>query len=250
MALHKFIKRYTSISATIDLLRRRELALLDPQNWDDRNDRYYMSLYKEHVQASGLYGACFTQSTETYHHWRVFTGTSDGACIEFHRAELQKHIKDTPGLQARAVDYLLLEDADKLTEDEFGDLPFVKRIGFAPEEEFRVIATSNKSQEVAFALPIELKVINKIVINPWLPEPLYLSVKAVLHDIDGCSHIDISRSHLIDSLRWKNAGNKVAGKPKIGKVLRLPRKAAKKTTPAPKTLRFQPKKKSSLKRKE
>ena len=45
--LKKFVRRYTSISAVIDILAREELPLLDPQTWDDRNDRYFMSLYKE-----------------------------------------------------------------------------------------------------------------------------------------------------------------------------------------------------------
>jgi len=42
-----FIRRYTSVAALIDILRRREIVLLDPQNWDDRNDRYFMKLYKD-----------------------------------------------------------------------------------------------------------------------------------------------------------------------------------------------------------
>src|SRR5215472_3573223 len=97
--LHKFIKRYMSISATLDILRRKELALLDPQNWDDRNDRYFMNLYKESAKAEGLYGACFTQVAETYHHWRVFGGAADGACIEFRRAAFEAHIKGNRNLR-------------------------------------------------------------------------------------------------------------------------------------------------------
>jgi hypothetical protein len=217
--LHKFIKRYTSISATIDMLRRKELALLDPQNWDDRNDRYFMSLYKDHVKASGLYAACFTQSMDTYHHWRVFTGPSDGLCVEFKREPFERHFKSNPNLRARPVRYLNLGDADRLGTEARDHLPFYKRKGFEPEEEYRVVVVSDKPQQAALGVPIEMSFINKIVINPWLPDTLCESLRATLRSIDQCSRIRIDRSHLIDSLRWKNAGNKVVGRPEMGRLV-------------------------------
>jgi len=229
--LHKFIKRYTSISATIDMLRRKELALLDPQNWDDRNDRYFMSLYKDHVKASGLYAACFTQSADTYHHWRVFTGESGGLCVEFKREPFERHIGTNPNLRFRAVRYLNLGDADKLGSEARDNLPFYKRMGFEPEQEYRVVAVSEKPQQAALGVPIELGFINKIVINPWLPDALCESLKATLRSIDQCGRIRIDRSHLIDSLRWKNAGNKVVGRPEMGRqVLDLDGKRRAKAT--------------------
>jgi hypothetical protein len=61
------------LSAVIDTLRRRKLALLDPQNWDDRNDRRFMQLYKEAKGLSSLYAMCAARCHDTYYHWRVFT---------------------------------------------------------------------------------------------------------------------------------------------------------------------------------
>lgn len=48
----RVIRRYTSIPGVIDTLRRRQLPLLDPQYWDDRNDSYFMRLYKEYRGAN------------------------------------------------------------------------------------------------------------------------------------------------------------------------------------------------------
>jgi hypothetical protein len=227
------LKRYTSISAVIDMLCRKELALLDPQTWDDRNDRYFMALYKEHAKASGLYAACFTQVVETYHHWRVFSGAADGACVEFKRSAFEKHIEGNPDLHAGEVRYLSLEQAERLKAGRPEELPFMKRIGFEPEVEYRVIAKSGEQQLPALTLPIDLKLIRRVYINPWLPDSIFRSVKSVLSDIDGCSHIKISRSGLIDSQRWKNAGNQVVGKPKVGRlVLKVGKKPS---APKPKT---------------
>lgn len=220
--LKKYIKRYTSISSAIDTLCRKELALLDPQSWDDRNDRYFMGLYKEFAKASGLYAACFTQSTETYHHWRVFGGGDNGACIEFKLPEFKAHIKGNEDIRAGKVEYLLLTEAEQLSDSRPKQLPFMKRAGFEPEDEYRVIAVSGDPQSPSLGLPIDLKLINRITINPWLPDSIYKSVKSILKNIEDCDHIEITRSSLIDSQRWKNAGNQVVGKPKMGQpVLKI-----------------------------
>lgn len=227
-----YIKRYTSISAVIDLLTRRELALLDPQTWDDRNDRYFMGLFKEHANAASLYAACFTQDQETYHHWRVFTGTSDGACIEMDRAKLEKHVAGNPNIRAEAVDYKTLKQIDRATAADRDNLPFLKRVGFGPELEFRILATSADPQGPVLGLPIKLDFIRRIYFNPWIPEAVYKSVKPLLERIGGCSHIRVTRSQLIDSLHWKNAGNRIMGRPAMGKITlpgpAISKKAAKK----------------------
>jgi hypothetical protein len=87
--LNNVIRRYTSISAVIDMLLQRELTILDPQSWDDRNDRYFMALYKDRKTVSALYGLCAAQCSESYHHWRVFTNSADGACVEIRRPPLE-----------------------------------------------------------------------------------------------------------------------------------------------------------------
>jgi hypothetical protein len=225
------LKRYTSISAVIDMLCRKELALLDPQSWDDRNDRYFMALHKEYAKAKGLYAACFTQVAETYHHWRVFGGAADGACVEFRRAAFEKHIAGNPDIRAGEVKYFYIRDAESVPKAKPDRLPFMKRKGFEPEAEYRLIATSKDEQAPALALPIDLRLIRQVFINPWLPESIYKSLKSVVSGIEGCGHIKISRSGLIDSQRWKNAGNRIVGKPKVGRPI-LPVK--KKPLPKPK----------------
>lgn len=222
-----YIKRYTSISAAIDMLTRSELALLDPQTWDDRNDRYFMGLFKEHAKANSLYAACFTQDQETYHHWRVFTGTSDGACIEMDQRKLEKHVAGNSDIRSGAVQYKTLKQIDRATAADRDNLPFLKRAGFGPELEYRIVAVSNELQGTVLGLPIERDFIRRIYFNPWIPDAVFKSVKPLLESIAGCSHIRITRSQLIDSVHWKNAGNRIMGIPAMGKVT-LPKTAARK----------------------
>jgi hypothetical protein len=210
--LKKFIRRYTSISAVIDILRRRELPLLDPQTWDDRNDRYFMNLYKSQKNIPGLYGLCAAQCSETYHHWRVFTGTADGACIEFKRQPLEESLKGQPNIRFEEVHYLLLEQVEALGTTDLEQLPFIKRVGFTAEKEYRIIAQSDEPQRTAFSIDMPLTWINKIYLNPWLPDTTSESVKATLRSFPGCSKLPVQKSRLIDSGRWKKAGDKVVGR--------------------------------------
>ncbi|MBR0679334.1 DUF2971 domain-containing protein [Roseomonas eburnea] len=222
--LDKHIRRYTSISAVIDILRRRELPLLDPQNWDDRNDRYFMARYKEKKALGGLYALCAARCGETYHHWRVFTGTADGACIEIKRAPLEKALSKIPGVSFAEMRYLLLNHIDALTTADLDSLPFVKRIGFAAEEEYRIVYETDDPQGAAYSLEFPLAWISRIYLNPWLPDPLYESVKETLRALPDCAKLSIVKSRLIDSARWKNAGDRVIGKgtPQKKRALKVP----------------------------
>jgi hypothetical protein len=226
--LENTLKRYTSISAVIDMLCRKELALLDPQNWDDRNDRHFMNLYKKHTKAKGLYAACFTQVAETYHHWHIFGGGKEGACVEFRRSDFEKHIKGNPNLTADEVSYCYIDHAEEMTNVGANRLPFMKRMGFEPEAEYRLVAISRFKQEPALALPIDLKLVRQVYINPWLPETIYESLRSVMRKIEGGSHIKISRSRLINSPRWKDAGNRIVGTPEMGhQIIPVPKPSSK-----------------------
>ena len=219
--LDQYIRRYTSISAVIDILRRRELPLLDPQTWDDRNDRYFMARYKEKKSLGGLYALCAARCSETYHHWRVFTGTADGACIEIRRAPLETVLATIPGVSFGDIDYLRLDEVDDLKPADLHKLPFVKRLGFTAEEEYRIVYETAEPQGAAYSLEFPLAWIGRIYLNPWLPDPLYNSVKATLQGLPGCAKLSITKSRLIDSARWKTAGDRVVGKARPKKSLKL-----------------------------
>jgi hypothetical protein len=219
------IRRYTSIAAVIDILKRHELPLLNPASWDDRNDRYFMDLYKETRSLGGLYGLCAAQCTETYHHWKVFTGAADGACIEIWREPLEAMLDGLENVRYGNVDYLPLSKVDKLTQADAPSLPFYKRAGFTDENEFRIIAETAEPQAQVLRIDFPLALIGRIELNPWLPDTVAASVQSVLASINPDVDIEIRRSHLIDSGRWKRAGDRVAGRetPKVFKVKRKPK---------------------------
>lgn len=165
--LHNVIRRYISIAGVIDMLRYRQLALLDPATWDDRNDRYFMEQYRRARGIGGLYAVCAATCSETYHHWKVFSAAADGACVEIYRGPLEEALEDLPGTRFGEVQYLILDKVEKLTPRDVPRLPFVKRYAFAAEEEYRILVERSEPQQPVVWLEMPLDWIAGIQLNPF-----------------------------------------------------------------------------------
>ena len=191
--------------ALLYLLNERKITLLDPQSWDDSNDSHYLELYREKKKLESVLVLCFTQASETYHHWRVFANGSSGVCIRFKRAELLKIIRAQQSIRTGTVKYLTLpEMRDK--KPKIRELPFLKRYAFEQEDEFRIIYESKTAIKPMLDITIPLSCIERITLSPWLPQPLSRHIKQTLKSIKGCSELEIARSTLIGNEEWKKLG--------------------------------------------
>jgi hypothetical protein len=205
----KYIRRYLDLPALFYLLSERKLTLLDPKSWDDGNDSYYLSLYRERKKLKSLLAVCFTQTTEKYHHWRVFAGGPGGVCVRFKRAQLLKAITGKRGLRAEPITYLSLRQLQKKTIS-VKQLPFLKRQAFGHEGEFRITFESTTEQKSKLDIPIPLSCIDGITLSPWVDPALYGHVKEALRAIEQCGKIEIVRSTLINNEEWKSCGDRAA----------------------------------------
>jgi len=199
------LRRYTDLPAVLRLLTDKQLTLLDPKSWDDRNDSFYMSIYKERKKLKTVLALCFSQSPETYHHWRVFSNGSAGVCIVFDRAKILKALGKVPGLSTNTVSYFTLKKARRATF-RVDQLPFVKRYGYKPEDEFRAMYTSSTEEELALDVPITIDCISSISLSPWMHASLSKASAAAIRAIDGCDRLKVSRSTLISNEQWKALG--------------------------------------------
>ena len=201
--LRQDLRHYTDLSALLHLLVKKKLTLRDPENWDDVNDRHYLTLYKESRQLKSVLALCFVRSSERYHFWRVFAGGRGGVRIRFKRRPLLDAIQAQPGLRWGRVVYQRLDKIGTVPIDQF---PFVKRHGFKDEKEFRIIYES--SIKVAkLDIPIPLSCIHSIKLSSWLHPDLFSDIRKVLHSVEGCDSMHIVRSNLIDNEKWKKAGD-------------------------------------------
>jgi hypothetical protein len=206
------LRRYTDLTAAIDLLARKSLTLLDPATWDDRNDSYFLRYYKENSVNRSVLALCLSTVGETYHHWRVFCPHPSGVCIEFNRSRLLEALIEVPGFRHRHVEYMTLEKI-AAAKQPLDLLPFIKRYAFRHEEEYRLIYETAEVK-ATHSLSIPIGAIEGITLSPWMPQPLLESVRHALQAIKGCDAIRVTRSELISNQLWQsNAARAIRGDP-------------------------------------
>jgi len=203
----QYLRRYTDLAALVYLLRHRKITLLDPRSWDDGNDSHYLNTYREKKTLKSVLALCFTQASERYHHWRVFTSGSSGVQIRFKRSELLGAVR-LPGQHVRAenVEYLTMQKLRQRVLS-INDLPFLKRYPFTDEKEFRIICEFESKKMRTLDIPIPLSCVDKITLSPWLPYGLFGDIEKLLKNIPGCRELKIVRSTLISNDEWKNFAN-------------------------------------------
>lgn len=199
-----FLKRYTELPFLLYALKNKKLTLLNPKSWDDKNDAHYLLEYGSRLNCGSVLALCFTEAPETYHHWKVFSGSKSGVCIDFKLPEFREWVS-TMGLKFGKVKYRKLIDA-KRTAPQLSDLPFLKRIAFSDERELRLLYESQERGLLAKNFELDLRTISRVVLSPWLPPSVSEPVKDVIRGLDGCASIKVFRTSLIDNLEWKRLG--------------------------------------------
>ena len=198
-------RRYTDLPALIQLLTNKELTLLDPSSWDDKNDSFFLSTYKEKKKLKSVLALCFARESETYHHWRVFSSGSSGACVHFNASALENAFRKIKSIRFKEVKYLKVGDL-RNNRPTTPQLPFIKRIPYKHEKEFRALWESKSEYSNVLNVPIELSSITRITLSPWMHPSLRKNVVAALKKIDGCKSIPMWRSTLTENEDWKSYG--------------------------------------------
>ena len=201
------LRRYTDLAALIHLLREKKITLLDPESWDDKNDSHYLEQYRKRRRLRAVLALFFTESSETYHHWRVFASGASGVCISFRRIDLLSAVNQHKlPIHGGKVTYSTLEQL-RTRRPKIDELPFLKRYAFWPEAEFRLIHESAKALK-QLPIPFPLSCIERVTLSPWLPRPLLRHLKSTIQLIPGCDDLNIYRSTLIDNKTWKKFGDR------------------------------------------
>jgi hypothetical protein len=198
------LRRYTSLPSLLHILRNKQITLLSPASWSDRNDAFFLSQYRKRQNVQAVLALCFSEANETYHHWRVFTGGSDGVCIEFNRKDFLAIFDSVANIKKGAVKYKRI---DELAESppSVPQLPFRKRLPYSDEKEFRLVYIDDNGEPEAKSFHIPLACIKRITLNPWLPASLAEAVKATIRCIDECANIPIYQTTLLENERWKKS---------------------------------------------
>lgn len=202
------LRRYTDLPGLLCMLTKKKITLLDPNSWDDKNDAYYLELYKKRKNLGSTLALCLTQKNETYHHWSVFTSRENGVCIVFDRDKFESFLDDQANLKHGSVRYMQLGEMQKNTP-QIEELPFLKRYAFTDESEYRLVFTSERQMKVK-DIPLPINAIQKISVNPWAPDAFFEAIKTTIKKLDGCEEIKVGKSFLIDNKEWCRIGDNIA----------------------------------------
>jgi hypothetical protein len=202
------LSRYTTIPFLFDMLVRKKLTLLNPEFWEDYNDRKTVEVYKEKVKAKSIYALCMTYKNETVHHWNAFANGTSGCCIELNFKELKPFLDKIPEIKHAKAEYIKINDLNKYKKN-VDLLPFIKRIPFHTENEYRIITTSSEKQNTTFDIPIELNVIQKITLSNKLARSVCDSLTLVILKIEPSLKNKVYRSTLFENSTWINAATEL-----------------------------------------
>jgi len=202
-----YYRRYTDLPSLIHILKNLQLTLLDPQLWEDKNDSYFITVYKNKCKLKSVLALCLSASNKTFHHWSVFSPGPSGISIRFNAKNLEKSIKGVSGLKLEPVKYLTISELRKTGKIKKERLPFLKRSQFQPENEIRLLWESKDESLSTFEIPLELNSISRITLSPWLHLSLANGIRSLLKTIDGCDKLKIYRSTLIHNSDWMKYGD-------------------------------------------
>lgn len=204
MHVPDLLNRYTSLPVLLDALLARRLTLRTPESWEDGNDAHYLSRYKEEKKLRVLLAICFTTSRERFHHWKCFADGSSGVCIECRKAKLMKAIANQPAFRRGQVKYRYV-DTVKDNPPDVDEWPFLKRMPFRDEREFRVIYKSKNAADKTNSFPFSLAAIRRVTLSPWLAKPVANNVIRVIKALPGCAHLKVLKSSLLQNAKWRKA---------------------------------------------
>lgn len=118
---------------------------------------------------------------------------------------------ETAGVKVRKVQYLKLHELN--VRPPIARLPFLKRFGYGDEGEYRAVYQSKVAEEGPKLVEIDLDIIERISLNPWMPKPVFDSVKASILSVCKGLKCQVSHSSLIESQRWRDFASQYKAKP-------------------------------------
>lgn len=204
-----FLRRYTSLPILFDMLHNKRITLVNPASWEDRNDSFYLERYQQIREFQTLLALCFTVKPETFHHWKIFAGHPGGVCIAFDKEKLLFSLQKDRNMRVGLVNYRFIKELRTMPPS-VEELPFIKRKHYEDEDEYRVIYESKKKKIAVKHFSLNLNIIKKITLSPWVPKSVAKTTKEIIWNIPECKGFHIIRTGVIENSEWKNLANRLA----------------------------------------
>jgi hypothetical protein len=201
------LRRYTSLPHLLHMLHHGRITLGDPTRWDDKNDSALIEAYRRKLGLKKVFALCFAECRETYHHWKIYADGASGVCIEFDKKAFLELLDERPFLKKKNVKYCRLDSISDYSND-VEMWPFLKRLPYEGEKEFRIIVDYNEKESISYyPLSFAIRSIEHIYLSPWLSRDIVKSIEKVIHRIPDCEELLVTRTGLVDNQNWKATFN-------------------------------------------
>jgi hypothetical protein len=208
-SLTDYIHRYTQLEYAEEILKNARITLVNPYSWGDKNEFNTLEIYKQGLEKKSIYAFCATISPETYHHWNDFARGGTGVRVEFNRERLQAGLKDIDDCDFGEVEYMNVDDLRDMKLSDFPRLPFVKRKGYGPEKEYRIVVSSQAKQKKLFRIALFPDCVSSVVVSPKATDKKAKEIRDQIRAIKGFEDLKVYKSGLVESKKWLSAGDQL-----------------------------------------
>jgi hypothetical protein len=195
-SLDNYLRRYVSLDDALKYLEDGKIVLGEYSHWKDQNEQAALDAYEKvkGLEQKSLRITCFTQAVETYHHWSVYG--KHGVCFIFKKEALMKSA-EAAGLTCKSVEYIKINQLDDNTAPE--SWPFLKRLPFKDEREFRVIGVGDKD-----TIKLTADMIDRIYISPLMSGISGNNAKEVIlkRFPEGAEKVSVFGTTLLENPQW------------------------------------------------
>ena len=210
MSENKSIYRFMHFEYLLDLIKNRRLPLINPSEWEDKNDIFASKLSCKDDEIIGI--CCFTLSnSNSIYRWSKMAPNNLCVRVEFDVDKIKAKL--TPDMKMKEVQYKSAEELKNFSIKEIKDYAFVKSKPFKQEKEIRIvvyqtITDENKNVKIVdYLRELPSDVIKSIRLSPFLNQEMHGLVKEILQmylAANNWQNIKISQSGILNKEKWQN----------------------------------------------
>lgn len=215
MSENKSIYRFMHFEHLLDLIKNHRLPLINPSEWEDKNDIFASKLSCRDNEVVGI--CCFTLSkSNSIYRWSKMAPNNLCVRVEFDMDKIKARLSQK--MVMKEVQYKSAEELESYVVETKKDCAFIKSKPFKPEKEIRIVTYQSETGEnekiVDYLSGLMSGTIKSIRFSPFLDQEMYCLIKELLRKYlkaNNWAKTKISQSEILNKEKWQNALCKCVG---------------------------------------
>ena len=211
MSEYKSLYRFMHFEHLLDLIKNHRLPLINPSEWEDKNDIFASKLSCKDNEMIGI--CCFTLSkSNSIYRWSKMASNNLCVRVEFDMDKIKAKLSQK--MVMKEVQYKSVEELKSYHIKSIKDSAFIKSKPFKPEKEIRIVVyqpvtDENKNVKIVDYLSgLTSGDIKSIRFSPFLDQEMYCLIRELLLkylDENNWKDVGISQSEILNKEKWQKA---------------------------------------------